>query len=97
MYESGVPEERRDAQVLAVLQEVQGETSRLGGEVARLRRRVDTPSSSTTGRIRAEASLLDRVEAARQAAFATDRLHSGAALRDDDVEYIIVDNEEEPG
>jgi hypothetical protein len=41
MYESGVPEERRDAQVLAVLQEVQAEMSNLGAEVASLRGRVE--------------------------------------------------------
>jgi hypothetical protein len=47
MYESGDPEERRDAHVLAALQEVQAELSQLGGEVARLWRRVDTPRAST--------------------------------------------------
>lgn len=40
MYESGDPEERRDAQVLAALQEVQAEMSQLGVKVARLEGRV---------------------------------------------------------
>lgn len=48
MYESGNPEERRDAQVLAALQEVQAEVSQLGAEVSRLRGRVGTSSSTYT-------------------------------------------------
>ncbi len=48
MYESTNPEERRDAQVLAALQEVQAEVSQLGAEVSRLRGRVGASSSTYT-------------------------------------------------
>jgi hypothetical protein len=46
MHESGDPEDRRDAQLLTILQEVQAEMGNLGGEVARLSRRVEQPSTS---------------------------------------------------
>jgi hypothetical protein len=47
MHESDNPEERRDAQVLAALEEIRAETSQLGAEVARLRSYVDRIASSS--------------------------------------------------
>ena len=78
MYESGVPEARRDAQVLSDLQDLQAELGELQVEVAKLGIRAGSASSS-----RHLATLSDDTDVVRATSWGTPTLRGCYELEQD--------------